>query len=100
MPSKPEDNTQNGTGGSAGEVGGGNDTIYRDKPAQQEQQQRQENTPNNKFLLINSNGQSSKIIDNSGYINLPERNQNFNSNMSYWEYLNTELDDTDLSGVF
>ena len=66
----------------------------------QEQQQRQENTPNNKFLLINSNGQSSKIIDNSGYINLPERNQNFNSNMSYWEYLNTELDDTDLSGVF
>ena len=100
VPSKPEDNTQNGTGGSAGEVGGGNDTIYRDKPAQQEQQQRQENTPNNKFLLINSNGQSSKIIDNSGYINLPERNQNFNSNMSYWEYLNTELDDTDLSGVF
>ena len=98
--SKPEDNTQNETGGSAGEVGGGNDTIYRDKPAQQEQQQRQENTPNNKFLLINSNGQSSKIIDNSGYINLPERNQNFNSNMSYWEYLNTELDDTDLSGVF
>ena len=100
VPSKPEDNTQNGTGGSAGEVGGGNDIIYRDKPAQQEQQQRQENTPNNKFLLINSNGQSSKIIDNSGYINLPERNQNFNSNMSYWEYLNTELDDTDLSGVF
>ena len=100
VPSKPEDNTQNGTGGSAGELGGGNDTIYRDKPAQQEQQQRQENTPNNKFLLINSNGQSSKIIDNSGYINLPERNQNFNSNMSYWEYLNTELDDTDLSGVF
>ena len=100
VPSKPEDNTQNGTGGSAGEVGGGNDTIYRDKPAQQEQQQRQENTPNNKFLLINSNGQSSKIIDNSGYINLPERNQNFNYNMSYWEYLNTELDDTDLSGVF
>ncbi len=100
VPSKPEDNTQNGTGGSAGEVGGGNDTIYRDKPAQQEQQQRQENTPKNKFLLINSNGQSSKIIDNSGYINLPERNQNFNSNMSYWEYLNTELDDTDLSGVF
>ena len=100
VPSKPEDNTQNGTGGSAGEVGGGNDTIYRDKPAQQEQQQRQENTPNNKFLLINSNGQSSKIIDNSGYINLPERNQKFNSNMSYWEYLNTELDDTDLSGVF
>ena len=100
VPSKPEDNTQNGTGGSAGEVGGGNDTIYRDKPAQQEQQQRQENTPNNKFLLINSNGQSNKIIDNSGYINLPERNQNFNSNMSYWEYLNTELDDTDLSGVF
>ena len=100
VPSKPEDNTQNGTGGSAGELGGGNDTIYRDKPAQQEQQQRQKNTPNNKFLLINSNGQSSKIIDNSGYINLPERNQNFNSNMSYWEYLNTELDDTDLSGVF
>lgn len=100
VPSKPEDNTQNGTGGSAGEVGGGNDTIYRDKPAQQEQQQRQENTPNNKFLLINSNGQSSKIIDNSGYINLPERNQNFNYNMSYWEYVNTELDDTDLSGVF
>ena len=100
VPSKPEDNTQNGTGGSAGEVGGGNDTIYRDKPAQQEQQQRQENTSNNKFLLINSNGQSSKIIDNSGYINLPERNQNFNYNMSYWEYLNTELDDTDLSGVF
>ena len=100
VPSKPEDNTQNGTGGNAGEVGGGNDTIYRDKPAQQEQQQRQENTPNNKFLLINSNGQSNKIIDNSGYINLPERNQNFNSNMSYWEYLNTELDDTDLSGVF
>ena len=100
VPSKPEDNTQNGTGGSAGEVGGGNDTIYRDKPAQQEQQQRQENTPNNKFLLINSNGQSSKIIDDSGYINLPERNQNFNYNMSYWEYLNTELDDTDLSGVF
>ena len=100
VPSKPGDNTQNGTGGSAGEVGGGNDTIYRDKPAQQEQQQRQENTPNNKFLLINSNGQSSKIIDDSGYINLPERNQNFNSNMSYWEYLNTELDDTDLSGVF
>ena len=94
------DDTQSETGGSAGEVGGGNDTIYRDKPAQQEQQQRQENTPNNKFLLINSNGQSSKIIDNSGYINLPERNQNFNSNMSYWEYLNTELDDTDLSGVF
>ena len=90
----------NAGGGSAGEVGGGNDTIYRDKPAQQEQQQRQENTPRNKFLLINSNGQSSKIIDNSGYINLPERNQNFNSNMSYWEYLNTELDDTDLSGVF
>ena len=100
VPSKPEDNTQNGTGGSAGEVGGGNDTIYRDKPAQQEQQQRQENTPNNKFLLINSNGQSSKIIDNSGYINLPERNQNFNYNMSYWEYINTEIDDTDLSGVF
>ena len=100
VPSKPKDNTQNGTGGSAGEVGGGNDTIYRDKPAQQEQQQRQENTPNNKFLLINSNGQSSKIIDNSGYINLPERNQNFNYNMSYWEYINTELDDTDLSGVF
>ena len=93
-------NTQSETGGSAGEVGGGNDTIYRDKPAQQEQQQRQENTPNNKFLLINSNGQSSKIIDNSGYINLPERNQNFNYNMSYWEYVNTELDDTDLSGVF
>ena len=100
VPSKPEDNTQNGTGGSAGEVGGGNDTIYRDKPAQQEQQQRQENTPNNKFLLINSNGQSNKIIDNSGYINLPERNQNFNYNMSYWEYINTEIDDTDLSGVF
>ena len=100
VPSEPEDNTQNGTGGSAGEVGGGNDTIYRDKPAQREQQQRQENTPKNKFLLINSNGQSNKIIDNSGYINLPERNQNFNSNMSYWEYLNTELDDTDLSGVF
>ena len=100
VPSKPEDNTQNGTGGSAGEVGGGNDTIYRDKPAQQEQQQRQENTPKNKFLLINSNGQSSKIIDNSGYINLPERNQNFNYNMSYWEYINTEIDDTDLSGVF
>lgn len=94
------DNTQSETGGSAGEVGGGNDTIYRDKPAQQEQQQRQENTPNNKFLLINSNGQSSKIIDNSGYINLPERNQNFNYNMSYWEYINTEIDDTDLSGVF
>ena len=100
VPSEPEDNTQNGTGGSAGEVGGGNDTIYRDKPAQQEQQQRQENTPKNKFLLINSNGQSSKIIDNSGYINLPERNQNFNYNMSYWEYINTEIDDTDLSGVF
>lgn len=93
------DNTQNGTGGSAGDVGAGNDSIYRDKPAQQEQQQRQESTPRNKFLLNNASGQSSKIIDNSGYINLPERNPNFNSNMSYWEYLNTELDDTDLSGV-
>ena len=93
------DNTQGSTGGNAGDVGAGNDSIYRDKPAQQEQQQRQESTPRNKFLLNNASGQSSKIIDNSGYINLPERNPNFNSNMSYWEYLNTELDDTDLSGV-
>lgn len=94
------DNTQNGTGGNAGNVGGGNDDIYRDTPSQQEQQQKQESTPRNKFLFKNSSGQSSKIIDNSGYINLPERNPNFNYNMSYWEYLNTELDDTDLSGVF
>ena len=93
------DNTQNGTGGNAGDVGAGNDSIYRDKSAQQEQQQRQESTPRNKFLLKNASGQSSKIIDNNGYINLPERNPNFNSNMSYWEYINTELDDTDLSGV-
>lgn len=93
-------NTQNETGGNAGDVGAGNDSIWRDKPAQQEQQQRQESTPRNKFLLNNASGQSSKIIDNSGYINLPERNPNFNSNMTYWEYLNTELDDTDLSGVF
>ena len=93
------DNTQNGTGGNAGNVGAGNDSIYRDNTAQQEQQQRQASTPRNKFLINNSSGQSSKIIDNSVYINLPERNPNFNSNMTYWEYLNTELDDTDLSGV-
>lgn len=88
------DNTQSGTGGSAGDVGAGNDSIYREKKAAEA------NTPRNKFLLKNASGQSSKIIDNSGYINLPERNPKFNSNMSYWEYLNTELDDTDLSGVF
>ena len=94
VPSKPEDNTQNGTGGSAGEVGGGNDTIYRDKTTTETK------TPANKLLVTNSSGGATKIISNNGSINLPQRNQNFNSNMSYWEYLNTELDDTDLSGVF
>lgn len=88
------DNTQNGTGGNAGDVGGGNDTIYRDKTTTETK------TPANKLLVTNSSGGTTKIISNNGSISLPQRNQNFNSNMSYWEYLNTELDDTDLSGVF
>ena len=95
------DNIQTGTGGNAGNVGAGNDNIWREyNPAQQELQQRQDNTPRNKVLLVNSNGQNSKIISNNGFINIPQRNPNFNSSMSYWEYINTELDDTDLSGVF
>lgn len=102
-------NTNNTTGGNAGNVGAGNDSIWRDNntkksydipDAQTQIINRQQATPRNNILLINSSGQTTKIIDNAGYINLPQRNENFNSSMSYWEYINTELDDTDLSGVF
>ena len=86
-------NTQNGTGGNAGNVGAGNDSIWRDTNTSTQA------TSQNK-LLVSNNGQSNKIIRTNGVVNLPQRNQNFNSNMSYWEYINTELDDTDLSGVF
>lgn len=87
-------NNSNNTGGNAGDVGAGNDSIWRDKTTTETK------TPSNKLLVTNSSGGTTKIISNNGSISLPQRNQNFNSNMSYWEYLNTELDDTDLSGVF